>query len=80
MKNHSPLRVESAKRKAQDPFTKSDLRDARLRQEQEKSKAADVTKTARLRALRLARDALGQEEKGQAHFPSGKAPGSEAQD
>jgi hypothetical protein len=47
----------SARRKAQNHFTSSEQRDAALRKELETQRAASAAKTARLRALRLAKEA-----------------------
>jgi hypothetical protein len=57
MPSYSVPRVESTKRNVQNYFAKDATRDERFRQEQEKLRAADAAKTAKLRALRLARDA-----------------------
>jgi hypothetical protein len=49
-------RAESAARKPKDHFAAAIERDAGLRKEQEASRAANLAKMARLKALRLARD------------------------
>ena len=52
------------RRNAQDHFTQAEKRDSTLKQEQEKVRLAEKAKTARLRALRLAKeaeDAAGKE-------------------
>jgi hypothetical protein len=50
-------RRELARKKAQGHFTASEIRDALVKQEIEKERAAVAAKTARLRALRLAKEA-----------------------
>lgn len=45
------------RRNAQDHFTQAEKRDSILKQEQEKTRIAEKAKTARLRALRLAKEA-----------------------
>jgi hypothetical protein len=49
-------RAESAARKPKDHFAAAIERDAGIRKEQEASRAANLAKMARLKALRLARD------------------------
>jgi hypothetical protein len=56
MTNNDDQRA-SARRKAQNHFTSSEQRDAALRKELETQRAASAAKTARLRALRLAKEA-----------------------
>ena len=51
------LRKDAAKRKAQKLFSESERRNEQARIEREKARDAIATKTAKLRALRLARDA-----------------------
>ncbi|MEE8438103.1 MAG: hypothetical protein V3S07_00835 [Micropepsaceae bacterium] len=51
------LRKDAAKRKAQKLFSESERRNEQARNEREKARDAIATKTAKLRALRLARDA-----------------------
>lgn len=51
------LRKDAAKRKAQRLFSESERRNEQARNEREKARDAIATKTAKLRALRLARDA-----------------------
>jgi hypothetical protein len=48
---------DAARRKAQNHFTASEQRDTMVRQEMEKERAAVVAKTAKLKALRLAKEA-----------------------
>ena len=65
------LRKDAAKRKAQKLFSESERRNEQARLDREKAVDAIATKTAKLRALRLARDA---EEKAAAEAaPKGKA-------
>jgi len=65
------LRKDAAKRKAKKIFTESERRNEQARLDREKAVDAIATKTAKLRALRLARDA---EEKAAAEAaPKGKA-------
>jgi hypothetical protein len=51
------LHKDAAKRKAQKLFSESERRNEQARLEREKARDAITTKTAKLRALRLARDA-----------------------
>jgi hypothetical protein len=53
-------RAEEARRKAQEQFAKVKQRDAEALKEREKIQAADAAKTARLRALRLAKEAADE--------------------
>jgi hypothetical protein len=50
-----------ARSKAQDRFTEALKRDDQLRLEREKKQAAQTVKTAKLRALRLAKEASDRE-------------------
>ena len=57
-----PFKVpDSPRKKAQTYFTQSEQRDRQMRQEIEKERAASAAKTARLRALRLAKEAADKE-------------------
>lgn len=53
--------IEEARRKAEDKFTKAKKRDARLVKEQSKSQQALDDKVARLKALRLAKEAADKQ-------------------
>jgi hypothetical protein len=55
------IRDEAARRKAQDQFAKVKQRDAEALKDREKVEAAEAAKTARLRALRLAKEAVDKE-------------------
>ena len=57
-----PKPNDAARRAAQTHFTQSEQRDKALKQEIEKERAAVAAKTARLRALRLAKEATEREE------------------
>lgn len=57
MLNSRRLRDEEARRKAQEHFDKVKRHDAEIVKEREKLQQADAEKTARLRALRLAKEA-----------------------
>ena len=50
------LQREAARRKAQDHFTASEKRDTEVRQEIARQQAATAARTAKLRALRLAKE------------------------
>ena len=50
-------RRDQARRKAQNHFAASEQRDALVRKELEKERATSAAKTAKLRALRLAKEA-----------------------
>ncbi len=54
-------RKNAARKKAQDHFTASAQRDALVKQERDKERAAVASKTAKLRALRLARELVEKE-------------------
>jgi hypothetical protein len=57
------MKAQDAVRKnAQNYFTQSEQRDKLLRQEIEKERAASAAKTAKLRALRLAKEAADKAE------------------
>ncbi len=57
-----PMRpLDAARRKASSHFTQAEQRDRLVRQEIEKERAASAAKTARLRALRLAKEAAEKE-------------------
>jgi hypothetical protein len=55
------VRDEAARRKAQDQFAKVKQRDADALKDREKVQAAEAAKTARLRALRLAKEAIDKD-------------------
>jgi hypothetical protein len=57
MSNPTDDRRDAAKRKAQNHFTASEQRDALVKQEIEKERAALIARTAKLKALRLAKEA-----------------------
>jgi hypothetical protein len=57
-----PKPNDAARKAAQTHFTSSDQRDKAIKQEIEKERAASAAKTARLRALRLAKEATEREE------------------
>ncbi len=61
MSEPSDARKDGARRKAQNYFAKAEQRDVLLKQEKEKAKAADAAKIARLRGLRLAKEAADKE-------------------
>jgi hypothetical protein len=61
MSEPNDVRKDGARRKAQNYFAKAEQRDVLLKQEKEKAKAADVAKMARLRGLRLAKEAADKE-------------------
>ena len=52
---------DSPRKKAQTYFTQSEQRDRLMRQEIEKERSASAAKTAKLRALRLAKEAADKE-------------------
>ena len=52
---------DAARRKASSFFTQAEQRDKLVRQEIEKERAASAAKTAKLRALRLAKEAADKE-------------------
>lgn len=57
-----PKPTDAARKAAQTHFTQSEQRDKAIKQEIEKERAATAAKTARLRALRLAKEAADREE------------------
>ena len=57
MSNPNEERRDQARRKAQNHFAASEQRDALVRKEIEKERALSAAKTAKLRALRLAKEA-----------------------
>lgn len=61
MANSSEERRDQARRKAQNHFAASEQRDALVRKELEKERAQSAAKTAKLRALRLAKEASEKE-------------------
>jgi len=58
---NSEERRDQARRKAQNHFAASEQRDALVRKEIEKERAVSAAKTAKLRALRLAKEASDRE-------------------
>ncbi|HXJ01664.1 MAG TPA: hypothetical protein VNH44_10600 [Micropepsaceae bacterium] len=61
MSNPTEERRDQARRKAQNHFAASEQRDALVRKEIEKERATSAAKTAKLRALRLAKEASEKE-------------------
>jgi hypothetical protein len=61
MSNPTEERRDQARRKAQNHFAASEQRDALVRKEIEKERASSAAKTAKLRALRLAKEASEKE-------------------
>jgi hypothetical protein len=61
MANPTEERRDQARRQAQNHFAASEQRDALVRKEIEKERAAGAAKTAKLRALRLAKEASEKE-------------------
>jgi predicted negative regulator of RcsB-dependent stress response len=59
--SNSSDKSDSARRRAQTHFTASEQRDTLVRREIEKERAASNAKTAKLRALRLAKEAVDKE-------------------
>jgi hypothetical protein len=59
--SNSTDKSDSARRRAQNHFTASEQRDTLVRREIEKERAASNAKTAKLRALRLAKEAADKE-------------------
>ena len=57
-----PPKPQDARKAAQTHFTQSEQRDKAIKQEIEKERAASAAKTARLRALRLAKEASVRKE------------------
>jgi hypothetical protein len=68
-----PKTPDAARKSAQTYFTHTEQRDRAIKQEIEKERAASAAKTARLRALRLAKEAADKEaaEKRKAESPKG---------
>jgi hypothetical protein len=68
-----PKSPDAARKSAQTYFTHTEQRDKAIKQEIEKERAASAAKTARLRALRLAKEAADKEaaEKRKAENPKG---------
>ena len=62
----------AARQRAQNYFTQTEKRDALVREELEKERAASSAQTAKLRALRLAKEAAEREEA--ARRPAPQAP------
>jgi len=67
---------DAARKAAQTHFTQSEQRDKAIKQEIEKERAASAAKTAKLRALRLAKEAVEREEaeRRKAEAPKAAAP------
>lgn len=61
MSEPSDDRKNAAKKKAQDHFTASAQRDALVKQERDKQRASLAAKTAKLKALRLAKETAERE-------------------
>jgi len=61
MANPNEERRDQARRKAQNHFAASEQRDALVRKELEKERSQHAAKTAKLRALRLAKEAVDKE-------------------
>ena len=61
MSNPTGERRDQARRQAQNHFAASEQRDAQVRKEIEKERATSAAKTAKLRALRLAKEASEKE-------------------
>ena len=59
--SNSTEKSDSARRRAQTHFTASEQRDTLVRREIEKERAASTAKTAKLKALRLAKEAADRE-------------------
>ena len=73
MANPTEERRDQARRKAQNHFAASEQRDALVRKEIEKERAARVAKTAKLRALRLAKEASDKEAADKVRAEKGEA-------
>ena len=75
MSNPTQDRRDQARRKAQNHFAASEQRDALVRKELEKERTTSAAKTAKLRALRLAKEASDKDAAGklQAQQPQTKA-------
>ena len=71
-----PKTTDAARKSAQNYFTQSEQRDRLIKQEIEKERAASAAKTAKLRALRLAKEAAEKEEaeRRKAEAPKTAAP------
>ena len=63
----------AARRSAQNHYARAEERDQRLRQEIEKERAASTAKSARLRGLRLAKEAADKEAAERTPAPDGEA-------
>jgi hypothetical protein len=61
MSSPNEERRDQARKKAQNHFAASEQRDALVRKELEKERASSAAKTAKLRALRLAKEASEKE-------------------
>ena len=70
-----PKTPEAARKSAQTYFTHTEQRDKAIKQEIEKERAASAAKTAKLRALRLAKEAAEKEaaDKRKAEMPQASA-------
>jgi hypothetical protein len=71
-----PKTPDAARKSAQTYFTHTEQRDRAIKQEIEKERAASAAKTARLRALRLAKEAAEKEAADKRKADSTKAGGS----
>ena len=71
---------DAARKRAQNHFTASEQRDVAVKQEIEKERAAIAAKTAKLRALRLAKEAVDKIEADRlaAEKAAAKAPAKKA--
>jgi hypothetical protein len=69
-----PKGTDAARKAAQTHFTQSEQRDKVIRQELEKERAASAAKTARLKALRLAKEATEREEEEKRKAAAPKTP------
>lgn len=70
-----PKTPDAARKSAQTYFTHTEQRDKAIKQEIEKERAASAAKTARLRALRLAKEAAEKEEADRRKAESPKTDG-----
>jgi len=69
---------DAARKKAQAQFASSEQRDSAIKQEIEKERAAVAAKTAKLRALRLAKEAVDKVESDRAADEKAKAKAAAA--
>jgi hypothetical protein len=73
-------RADMARRKAQEKFAATKQRDADVRKDRDKALAASISKTARLKALRLAKEAADRETAAAAVKPAKKTAASRRSD